>query len=550
MKSIKRFLSLFLLLIFTAALFPVSAVGSSYTVSGSYAESVYYENLKNLTLTGDYRTDLVNVALTQVGYHEGASSKERHGNNLTSDGNWTEYGYFSACDGYAWCAMFISWCARQARIPGSMIQNSTVARAYSFGLPFYLKEDYAPRTGDIIFFAEKGHVWDHVGIVMGVREGWVYTIEGNARNAVRIKRYRPDDEYIRGYGVYDQNDPQEDLVQRKRLYLLYYDLNGGEGKRTDQVALEGQILSIFPNEEDEPNPDSDQPPENAHWCWKDGCTFEGWYIRRNADRKWLTSDGWQDSRTVREKGYARRVFGDMEGFIMDETWSEEDFGEFTLYAVWRNAETGALEEESAYISRLDSQGWANPFRDLEEDSRWYSAVRHLFQRGLLCGVEENRFGVSSPFSLAQFLALLHRAAGSPEYAGVKLPYADVLEEDWYYNAVCWAWQLGILPQGSSLRPDTRLTRDVFIAGLYAWAVNTGMSEPIPEGNSTLLLLRSLLAERGLSTDTVSAEALTWAIRGGLLQAWGLTVPQVLSSCPITRLEGCGLVSLYLERNGR
>ena len=222
----------------------------------------------------------------------------------------------------------------------------------------------------------------------------------------------------------------------------------------------------------------------------------------------------------------------------------------TLYAVWRNAETGEREEESAYISRLDSQGWANPFRDLEEDSRWYSAVRHLFQRGLLCGVEENRFGVSSPFSLAQVLALLHRAAGSPEYTGVTLPYADVQEGDWYDNAVCWAWQLGILPQGSSLQPDTRLTRDVFIAGLYAWAVNTGSSDPVPEGNGTLLLLRSLLAERGLSTDTVSAEALTWAIRSGLLRAGGLTVPQVLSGCPVTRLEGCGLVSLYLERNGR
>ncbi len=405
-KLSKTLLSLLLTLSLLAPLVPAGAVDPSYGVSGSYSESVYCQNLRDLTLTGDYRTDLVNVALTQVGYHEGASSRERDGSNLTSDGNWTEYGYFSACDGYAWCAMFISWCARQARFPTSLIQNSTVARAYAFGLPFYLKEDYAPRTGDIIFFAEKGHVWDHVGIVMGVREGWVYTIEGNARNMVRIKRYRPDDEYIRGYGVYAQEDPQEDLVQRKRLYLLHYDLNGGEGKRTDQVALEGQILGIYPNEEDEPNPDSDQPPENAHWCWKEGCDFQGWYIRRDEDRKWLTSAGWQDGRSIRENGYARRVFADMDGFIMDETWSEQDFGEFTLYAVWRNTLTGALEEESAFICRADSQGWANPFRDLGEDSRFYAPVKHLIQRGLLTGVEENRFRENSTLTLAQLQALL------------------------------------------------------------------------------------------------------------------------------------------------
>ena len=66
MKVFHRFFALFLFMVFCAALLPAGAVGSSYTVSGSYAESVYYENLQNLTLTGDYRTDLVNVALTQV----------------------------------------------------------------------------------------------------------------------------------------------------------------------------------------------------------------------------------------------------------------------------------------------------------------------------------------------------------------------------------------------------------------------------------------------------------------------------------------------------
>ena len=554
MKAFKRLLSLTLslalALAITAAPAPAGAVEPSYTVSGAYGESVYLENLRNLTLTGDYRTDLVNVALTQVGYHEGADRTERHGGDLTSDGNWTEYGYYAQCDGYAWCAMFISWCARQARIPYSLLQDSTVARAYSFGLPFYLKEDYAPRTGDIIFFAEKGHVWDHVGIVMGVREGWVYTIEGNARNAVRIKRYTLDDEYIRGYGVYETADPQEDLVQRKRLYLLRYDLNGGQGKRTDQVALEDQLLCIYPNEEDEPNPDSDQPPENAHWCWKEGCSFEGWYLRRNSDGRWLTVNGWQDSKTIREQAYSRRLFADMDGFIIDESWCDRDFGEFTLYAVWRSEETGALENESAYIYRLDSQGWANPFRDLSEADIWYAPVKHLFQRGLLSGVEENRFGVSSSLTLAQLLALLHRASGSPDYRSVLLPYRDVQEGDWYYNAVCWACQLGMLRADPVLKPDSPLTRGAYIAVLYAWAVNTGRCDPTPEGDGTLALLRALITDRGLSGESTSPEALAWARKTGLLQTWGLNMPEALSRTGVTRLEGCGLLALYLERSGK
>ena len=548
MKTMKHFLSLLLVLVLFAALAPTWAAEPSYTVTGAYEDSVYYANLKALTLTGDYRTDLVNVALTQVGYHEGANRTERHGGNLTSDGNWTEYGYFAECDGYAWCAMFISWCARQARIPYSLIQNSNVARAYAFGLPFYLKEDYAPRTGDIVFFAEKGHVWDHVGIVMGVREGWVYTVEGNARNAVRIKRYRTDDEYIRGYGVYESADPQEDLVQRKRLYLIRYDLNGGEGKRTDQVALEDHVLCIYPNEEDEPNPDSDQPPENAHWCWKEGCDFVGWYLRRNEDGKWLTDSGWQDSRSVREKGFARKVLGDMDGFIIDETWCSRDYGEFTLYAVWRSSATGELEEESAFISRPDSQGWANPFRDLGEDSPWYAPVKHLFQRGLLNGEEENRFGTDSPLTLAQLLALLHRLAGSPDYRGVRLPYRDVGEGDWYCSAVCWAYQLGLLPEEDALKPDRLLTGEAYLRLLYAWAAETGRCEPVREGESAMTALRIMLFCRDLHPS--APEALAWAWKTGLLGTWGLSVSQLLSVPAVTRLEGCGLLAAYLEHSGQ
>ena len=544
-----RLSALLLVLILTASLFSAGAAGTSYTVSGPYGESVFYENLKALSLTGDYRTDLVNVALTQVGYHEGANSRDRHGNNLYSDGNYTEYGYFAQLDGYAWCAMFISWCARQARIPGSLIQNSNVARAYSFGLPFYTPDTYSPRTGDIVFFAEKGHVWDHVGIVLGIREGWLYTIEGNARNAVRIKRYELDDDYIRGYGVYDQSDPVEDLVQRKTLYLLYYDLNGGEGKRTDQVAMEGNIISLYPNEPDEPNPDSDEDPENSHWCWKEGCDFEGWYMRRISDGKWLTeAGGWQDNRSIRESGYARRVFGDGEGFTMDETWSEEDFGGFTLYAVWRNQETGEREEESAYIVRCDSQGWGNPFRDLSEDSVYYAPVKRLIQRGLVNGVSDNRFGSGSTLTLAQFLALLHRSAGSPESPNIYLPYADVKPEAWYYSSVSWAWQTGCIPEKDYLHPNTPLARGEFLNWLYTCAVNSGKSDPVPEWDEDLVQFRALLANRQVNSGSASPEALAWAQRTGLLRDWGVSLYDLLVRNRITRLEAIGLLAFYIDRN--
>lgn len=43
----------------------------SYTPSASYRSGKYYTQLCNVSLTGNQRTDLVNVARSQLGYHEG-----------------------------------------------------------------------------------------------------------------------------------------------------------------------------------------------------------------------------------------------------------------------------------------------------------------------------------------------------------------------------------------------------------------------------------------------------------------------------------------------
>ena len=59
-----------------------------------------------------------------------------------------------------------------------------------------------------------------------------------------------------------------------------------------------------------------------------------------------------------------------------------------------------------------------------------------------------------------------------------------------------------------------------------------------------------LADRGLSPASVSPEALAWARKSGLLRAWGLSLPEVVGCTGVTRLEGCGLLALYLERSGK
>ncbi|MBQ7817982.1 MAG: leucine-rich repeat domain-containing protein, partial [Oscillospiraceae bacterium] len=81
----------------------ISAIGSSI-----YTNSSYYSALSQVVLTGDYREDIINIALSQVGYHEGDSETDYAGGNTNGSGDYTEYGRRLESTGTAWCSEFAS----------------------------------------------------------------------------------------------------------------------------------------------------------------------------------------------------------------------------------------------------------------------------------------------------------------------------------------------------------------------------------------------------------------------------------------------------------
>ena len=213
----------------------VYSLSASYPVSISYNNSSYYKSLKYVKLTGNQRTDLVNVALSQVGYHEGNSTMQLNGKNTSGSQDYTEYAYWfgtqvkgnSYGHYYAWCAMFISWCARQARIPTSVISNAAYACAdgsskkggYSyFHMDYNNRGAYTPQPGDLIFFGN----WDHVGIVYKVANGKVYTVEGNNDNSVKKSSYSLNSSYIKCYGVPKYTSSMASSILIYNAYLSNY----------------------------------------------------------------------------------------------------------------------------------------------------------------------------------------------------------------------------------------------------------------------------------------------------------------------------------------
>ena len=193
MKKIAiRILSMCLILIMCLQFLPLRTNAVSYSGSSSYKSGQYYTKLTKVNLTGNQRTDIVNIAKSQVGYQEGSSSSQLSGASYGGK-NYTEYGRWYGLQDM-WCAMFVSWCANVAGISTSIIPKHAftpdgLSWFKSRGLAYTRKTvangGYTPQAGDIIYFksSRNSNTTNHIGIVTGYSGGTVYTIEGNSSSA-------------------------------------------------------------------------------------------------------------------------------------------------------------------------------------------------------------------------------------------------------------------------------------------------------------------------------------------------------------------------------
>ncbi len=204
-------------------------------ISSSYAGSQYYANFQKIPLTGDGRTDVLAVAMSQLGYMESNTSGDYAGTSAGT-GNYTEYCYnmgpIDNSYAYWWCATFCAWALLQSRCTdqstmGSWCRNHQgdynyiwreVSCAYwsnqlkgagYFYYSNYRGGSYTPCPGDLVFFYSSDYV-SHIGIVNYVKDGYVYTIEGNTggdqgvvSNGGRVcaKSYALSSSYLYGYGA-------------------------------------------------------------------------------------------------------------------------------------------------------------------------------------------------------------------------------------------------------------------------------------------------------------------------------------------------------------
>lgn len=128
--------------------------------------------------------------------------------NYADNPGWNQY--------TPWCACFLSWAADQkkASIDGAPPRFANVDE----GMEKFKDGSYGrwrdsgtePIPGDYVFFDwDRGSDPDHVGAVLCVKDGFLYTIEGNSGGRVAVNCYPKNDPRIMGYGVLNWKTGEE-----------------------------------------------------------------------------------------------------------------------------------------------------------------------------------------------------------------------------------------------------------------------------------------------------------------------------------------------------
>lgn len=117
--------------------------------------------------------------------------------NYADNPGWNQY--------TPWCACFLSWAADQKK--ASIDGNPPRFAKVDDGMKLFRDDQWrdsgaTPIPGDYVFFDwDGGTDPDHVGAVLCVKGGFLYTIEGNSGGKVAVNCYPKNDPRIMGYGV-------------------------------------------------------------------------------------------------------------------------------------------------------------------------------------------------------------------------------------------------------------------------------------------------------------------------------------------------------------
>ena len=110
------------------------------------------------------------------------------------------------------------------------------------------------------------------------------------------------------------------------------------------------------------------------------------------------------------------------------------------------------------------------FTDVPGEGNWaHAGIDYCVANGLMSGVGSGRFAPKMTTTRAQIVQILYNLEGEPKVSGT-MPFTD-LTQDWYQDAVLWAYQTGVVAgtSATTFAPDLPVTREQIAVILMGYA---------------------------------------------------------------------------------
>ena len=115
-----------------------------------------------------------------------------------------------------------------------------------------------------------------------------------------------------------------------------------------------------------------------------------------------------------------------------------------------------------------------PFTDVKSGDWFYEAVQYVYDKGMMTGVSADRFAPASTTTRGMIVTILYRLENEPAVSGGSA-FTDVESGAWYADAVAWAAANDIVngTSATTFAPNSPITREQMAAILYRYAAYKG-----------------------------------------------------------------------------
>lgn len=133
--------------------------------------------------------------------------------------------------------------------------------------------------------------------------------------------------------------------------------------------------------------------------------------------------------------------------------------------------------------RPETTSWTNPFGDIKSTDAFFNSVKYCNMNRLMLGTSDTTFTPDAITTRAMVVTTLYRIAGSPNVNGTN-NFKDVEAGSWYYDAVTWASENGIVLgyDNGNFGTNDNITREQFATIMYRYAKSTNNNLSLSSSN--------------------------------------------------------------------